>query len=116
MTFAMLLASNRTQVSIAGVIGLLLLLATGSEALAAPVGKVVAARGAVTVQPTTGVARIVGRDDPINQGDVLNTGNKGLAVLEFNDGTRMALRPRSVFKVEEWRTEPKQESAVTRLF
>ena len=83
---------------------------------AAPAGKVTAARGAVTVQPSTGAARIVGRNAEINQGDVLSTGKRSFAILEFNDGTRMSLRPDTVFKIEQWNAEPKQETAVTRLF
>ena len=97
-------------------IALTLLLVVSAEVSAAPAGKIVAARGAVTIQSAEGVARLVGREDPIFSGDVLTTGKKSFAILEFNDDTRMALRPDSVFKVEQWSIEPEQESAVTRLF
>jgi hypothetical protein len=93
----------------------LLLVITGAVN-AASVGKVAAARGAVTAQSADGTARLVGREDSIFQGDVLSTARKSFAILEFNDGTRMSLRPGTVFKVEQWSIEPEEEAAVTRLF
>jgi hypothetical protein len=97
-------------------IAALTLLAMCATVSAAPAGKVVASRGAVTIQPAEGAARLVGRGDPIAVGDVLTTGKKSFSILEFNDGTRMSLRPNTVFKVEQWSVEAEQESAVTRLF
>ena len=95
------------------VIGLLL----GTTSLHAnTVGKVLASRGAVSAQGDNGVARLVGRNTQVATGDVISTGKKSFAILQFNDGTRMSLRPETVFKVEQWSIEPQQEKAITRLF
>ena len=93
-----------------------ILCATTFSAGAAQAGKVLAVRGATTVQAADGSARILGRGEAIEVGDVLSTGRKSFAILSFSDGTKMTLRPQTVFKVEQWSIEPNQETAVTRLF
>lgn len=93
-----------------------LLIAVSAPALGAAAGKVLAVRGATTVQAADGSARVLGRNETLEEGDVLSTGRRSLAILEFNDGTKMTLRPRTVFKIEQWSIEPKKEAAVTRLF
>ena len=93
-----------------------LLMVAAANVHAAPAGTVLAVRGAATAKSPDGTVRVLGRNDNIIEGDVLSTGRKSFAILKFNDGTRMSLRPQTVFQVEQWRTTENQESAVTRLF
>ncbi|MGE0386611.1 MAG: FecR domain-containing protein [Gammaproteobacteria bacterium] len=83
---------------------------------AAEAGKAVFARGAVTGQAADGSINVLGKDALLHEGDVITTGRKSFAVLELADGTRMALRPETVFKVEQYRDTAGSESAVMRLF
>ncbi len=91
-------------------------------ALAAPVagaavaGKALFARGAVTGTAADGGILVLGKESPISEGDVITTGKRSFAVLEMNDGTRMSLRPETVFRVEAFRTDAGAESALLRLF
>jgi len=92
-------------------------------ALAAPfagaaeqAGRAVFARGAVTGESVDGTVRVIGKDTPVHEGDVITTGSRSFAVLQLDDGTRMALRPETVFKVEVYKDDPGEESAVMRLF
>ena len=77
------------------------LLLASALAVAAPVGQVKYARGAVTVQQADGSgARLIGKGGAINQGEVVKTGSKSFAILELGDDTKMTLRPGSSFAVE----------------
>ena len=91
-------------------------LASGAARAADAVGKATLVRGAVTAHPEGGTARILGPGSEVFPGDVVSTGARSVGVLEMVDGTRMALRPRTVFKVEEYETEPQRESSIMRLF
>lgn len=85
-------------------------------AVADQAGSVVAARGLVTAHVTGGTPRIVGRDSVIFEGDVLTTGARSIAVLKLLDGTRITLRPDTVFQIREFKTEETKESALFSLF
>ena len=91
-------------------------LAPGAARAADAVGKAALVRGAVTAHPEGGTARILGPGSEVFPGDVVSTGTRSVGVLEMVDGTRMALRPGTVFKVEEYETEPQRESSIMRLF
>lgn len=72
-----------------------------SQSYAATVlGKTVFVRGVATAQSATGEGRILGKDSPLFEGDVITTGKKTFAILNLEDGTRMTLKPNSVFKLE----------------
>lgn len=88
----------------------------GAWGQGAPVGVAVAARGAVTAADDAGTVRLLGPQSPVHAGEVITTGRKSFAILELEDGTRMTLRPETVFEVEDYATEPHVESAVVRLF
>jgi len=101
--------------------GLLLAVAAAVVAPAAAsaadaVGKAALVRGAVTAHAQGGTARILGSGSEVYAGDVVSTGARSVGVLEMVDGTRLALRPNTVFQVEEYETEPARESSVMRLF
>jgi len=59
-------------------------------------------------------ARIIGRGFPLLEGDVVSTGNHSFAVFTLTDGTKMTLRPNSVFAIEHF--SEAQTSAVLKLF
>jgi hypothetical protein len=82
------------------------------------VGKIKYARGAVTLQNADGSeARLVGTDDLILQGEVIKTGPRSFAVITLQDDTKMTLRPKTTFAVEEMHAKKdKKASALLRLF
>ncbi len=80
------------------------------------VGNAEFTRGAVTAGAAGGEVRLMGAGSPIYPNDVLSTAQKSAAVLKLNDGTRMVLRPDTVFGVEQYTERAQQESAVMRLF
>ena len=106
---------HRSKRVAASVLGLMLVAAVPCLC-AAPVGEVVVARGATTMQTPSGESRIVGRGDRVEEGALLSTSSKSFAIVEFDDETRMVLRPGTVFTVEQWNSRPNEESAVLRLF
>ena len=95
---------------------LLLLLMMPWCAIAQTVGEVTVSRGANTAQQGDEAPRLLGKSAALSQGDVVTTGSKSFVVMKMNDGTRMTLRPNTVFKVEQWNAKEREESAVLRLF
>lgn len=99
-----------------------LLLITGilscSLVHAQQVGEVQYARGAVTVQQQDGSgARLIGRGDMLDTGEVMKTGPKSFAVIKLADETRMTLRPQSSFAVEQMNAETTSNgTALLKLF
>lgn len=92
------------------------LFALAAWAEGAPVGIAVAARGAVTAEDAAGTVRVLGPQSPVHVGEVITTGKKSFAILALEDGTRLTLRPETVFEVQDYGTEPQRESAAMRLF
>jgi len=82
------------------------------------VGKIRYARGAVTLQKADGSdARLAGANDLILKGEVVKTGPKSFAIINLQDDTRMTLRPKTTFAVEEMNAKKdKKASALLRLF
>ncbi len=96
---------------------LFLLLFTCQTLSAKDVGHSVFARGVVTAQSEQGQIRVLGKNAPLYERDVITTGKKSFVVLKLLDGTRMTLRPETVFKIEEFEHQEKEkENAVLRLF
>lgn len=99
-----------------------LLLITGilfcSFAQAKQVGEVKYARGAVTIQKEDGSgARLIGKGDKLNEGEVIKTGPKSFAIITLADETRMTLRPITSFAVEQMNAKKTSKaSALLRLF
>jgi hypothetical protein len=71
--------------------------ATAGEAA----GKVVSTSGEVQVVGADGQARLAAKNDVVNAGDTLATGN-GRAQLQFADGGLVALRPGTQFRIDEY--------------
>ncbi len=93
----------------------LLLLLQGPVLAATEVGKVTYARGVLTGQMPGQPAQILGKDWPLFNGQTLNTGTTGFAVIELEDGSRMTLRPKTTFKIENVDTRKGSENALFRL-
>lgn len=82
------------------------------------VGKVVYARGAVTMQNLDGSSgRLVVKNNELTQGEVIKTGPRSYTILKLNDGTRMTLRANSSFSVDEMNAKKDSTASATlRLF
>ena len=82
------------------------------------VGKIRYTRGAVTLQKADGSdARLAGKDDLILQGEVIKTGPRSFAIINLQDDTKMTLRPKTTFAVEEMNAKKDNKaSALLRLF
>lgn len=100
----------------AGVVLVAVTLGLPATVTAKVVGNAVFARGVATSQKADGRLSILGKDTPIEEGDVLSTGRESFAIVRFNDGTAMTLRPNTVFKVEAFEHDGGRESALMRLF
>ncbi|MCY4350327.1 MAG: FecR family protein [Thiotrichales bacterium] len=66
-----------------------------------PIGTTVFAQGAVTASLESDI-RLVGHGTPVYEWDVLTAGKGSFAIVELNDGTRLTLRPNSVFRFDEY--------------
>lgn len=88
------------------------------QLIAKQVGEIKYARGAVTVQQQDGSgARLVGKGNPIAEGEVIKTGNRSFAIISLADNTRMTLRPGTSFAVEQMNAKKDSSAnAILRLF
>ena len=80
------------------------------------IGKVVFARGAVSAQSPSGTVRVLGKQVPIFQGDIITTGPKSFSVIKMIDDSRISIRPDTVFSFEDYSYNEGHDSAVMRLF
>ncbi|MBT4194082.1 MAG: FecR domain-containing protein [Gammaproteobacteria bacterium] len=87
-----------------------------SAVAATQVGEVKFARGVLTGQVGNEAPRILGKGLPLHNGETLNTGSSGFAVINLEDGTRMTLRPNSSFKIVNVDARKGKENAFMRLF
>ncbi len=85
-------------------------------AAAEPVGKMLSSQGVTTLQRPGAVGRITGPGETLLAGDVLSTGPGSVAMIELADGSRMTLRPATIFTVENMVVAAGQENASLRLF
>ena len=93
-----------------------LMLLMGFNTMAAvQVGEVIYSRGVVTGQISGEFIRIIGKGSPLHNEEVLNTGKRGIAVIELDDGTKMTLRPNTTFKIENVNTRKGEENVFLRL-
>lgn len=79
------------------------------------VGQVLFANGAATAS-REGSIRLMGNGTPLYEKDVLTTGRRSIAIIEFNDGTRMTIRPNSVFRVDQYSQKSGSESFLLSMF
>jgi hypothetical protein len=84
-------------------------------ALAQDVGEIVYVQGVTSAQRPGGEARFLAKGDGIAQGEVINTSERGYAVLGLKDGSRLTLRSNTAFAVNELNQQPGSESLVMNL-
>lgn len=95
---------------------LALALAAGApHALSAPAGQVEFAQGLASAQQRGQATRILGKGDPLQEGDVLNTGARGFAIIAFPDGGKVTLRPNTTFAIDRYNGAAGQEAVALRL-
>ncbi|GAB4171320.1 MAG: hypothetical protein Fur0039_11460 [Rhodocyclaceae bacterium] len=85
------------------------------QAAAEEAGQVVFVQGLTTAQRPGAVPRFLAKGDAIAEGDVINTGSRGFAVLGLKDGAKYTLRPRTVFAIDRYRHDAGEENALMRL-
>jgi hypothetical protein len=83
---------------------------------ATAVGEVSFSRGVLTGQIDNEAPRILGKGLPLHNGETLNTGSRGFAMIKLEDGSRMTLRPNTTFKIEDIDTREGSENALLKLF
>lgn len=82
---------------------------------AVEVGEVTYSRGVLTGQVDGEPPRLIGKGVSLHNGETLNTGSRGFALIRLEDGTRMTLRPSTTFKIEDINTRKDEESAFMSL-
>jgi len=78
------------------------------------VGETIFARGAVTAQNGSEI-RVLGKGEAVYGLDVITAGPASFAVIKMTDGTRLSLRPDSVFSIDEFDATPGSEAASLKL-
>lgn len=79
------------------------------------VGKIEFTQGLASAQYGSAAPRFVNKGDTIFEGDLITTGGRGFAVIAFDDGSKMTLRPDTVFAVDKFDQTQGAESALFRL-
>ena len=92
-----------------------MLLMAVQVSMAAPAGQVEFAQGLTSAQQAGQPPRFLGKGDVLQEGDVLNTGARGFAIIVFPDGGKITLRPNTTFAIDQYRTTAGQESVALRL-
>jgi len=92
----------RRQMGMSLVVVLLLLLAWPVAGLAAEAGKVIAARGEVTVANAAGDLRALKRGDLFDSGETISTGANSFVRLKFSDGGSIHLRAASRLVIDDY--------------
>ncbi len=74
-------------------------------------GKVLYTKGVVSGQSEGTQIRFLAKGEAFFVGDQISTGKKSFAVVEFADGTKMTIRPESVFVIDEYLYNGSEEKA-----
>lgn len=86
----------------------------GSALAAQTVGDVVYVQG-IASKKVGDATTFMQKGDPVAQGELIQTSQRGFAVIRLNDGTRLSLRPNTVFSVSEYREGSGDEALQLRL-
>ena len=92
-----------------------LALTGGALAQAQEIGEVTYVQGVASAQRPGGEARFLAKGDTISQGEVINTSERGYAVVGLKDGTKITLRSNTAFAVNEFSREPGRENLAMNL-
>ncbi len=91
-------------------------MATAVSAQTEQIGEVVFSRGAVSAQSQAGQIRVLGKQAPVYQGDIVTAGPRSFSVIKLVDDSRISIRPDTVFSFEQFSVKSGEESAAIRLF
>ena len=69
----------------------------------AQVAQVLEVRGIAMVERAGSPPRLIGAGEDLSTRDAIRTAAQSWAVLRFDDGARVTLRPATVFRIESWR-------------
>lgn len=94
---------------------LVLSMTTGWALAQNRVGQVDFVQGMTTAQQGTNALRFVAGGDPLFEGDVVTTTERGYAILSLADGTRVTLRPATTFAIDQFVQGGSDEKAQIRL-
>ena len=97
-----------------GTFAVLVMLA-GSSAIAQEVGQITYVQGIASAQRLGGEARFLGQGDSVMQGEVINTSERGYAVVALKDGSRITVRSNSAFAVGALNQQPGNENLALNL-
>ncbi len=81
---------------------------------AEPIAKVNFVRGSVAAILNGNQSRLLGKDDPIYQGDNIQTSDRSFVIIAFNDKAKITVRPNSSFSIKEYKKGKK--SAKMKLY
>lgn len=88
---------------------------TAYPAMAQQAGEVVFVQGIASAQRTGETPRFLTKGDALNQGDVVTTSPRGYAVIGLKDGSKLTLRPDTVFAIDQYNEAEGQEAGLFRL-
>lgn len=91
------------------------LLSVSLPVAAQPVGEVIYVQGIASAQKPGEAPRFIQKGDALAEGDVINTGGRGFAILGLKDGSKMTLRPDTTFAVDKYREQGADEGLLMRL-
>jgi hypothetical protein len=96
-------------------IGLFVMLVSVCAMAQQKAGDVFHLQGMATAQQPGGSFRFLGQGDPLLEGDLLTTTDKGFAVLALADGTKFTLRPSTTLALDRFAHDQGTETALMRL-
>lgn len=82
-----------------------LLLCVLSAVAQAQVARVIDSKGTTLVERSGQLPRLLGAGEALGERDVINVARDSWAILEFNDQTRITLRPNTVFRLDTYKAD-----------
>lgn len=79
------------------------------------IGEVTFVQGLASAQRAGEGVRFLAKGEPLNVGDVINTGAQGFTLITLKDGTKITLRPNTSFALEKFQHGGSEDAAVFRL-
>ena len=89
--------------------------AAAPSAAAGPIGEVAFVQGVATAQRAGEGPRFLAKGEALHETDTVSTGAKGFALITLKDGTKLTLRPNTVFSLDRFRHDAGEESALFKL-
>jgi len=100
--------------SMLALVWLLLMGQTVAALSADQAGVLLGLKGDVQATGSNG-SRVLLKSDPVYEGDTVTTGENSYAVVEFVDGAKATIRPKSELKIESYQFNRNQDGALLNL-